>query len=99
MSVFDRFKPNKRTALVTHEATRDESYTLFPTRARSLKPREYQIDGINFLKNNKRAILADAPGLGKTFQSCEAAVLPALVTCPLTLVQQWAEFIVDQYPD
>lgn len=69
------------------------------TRAKSMVPRPYQVEGITFLRKAKRAILADAPGLGKTFQSCEAAVLPALVSCPLTLVEQWAEFIHEQYPE
>lgn len=72
-----------------------------PVRARSFQARPYQIEGINFLRtaNGGRAILADAPGLGKTFQACEAAVLPAIVTCPKSLVDQWADFIQDQYPD
>lgn len=70
-----------------------------PTRARSLVPRPYQIEGIEFLRTKKRAMLGDAPGLGKTLQAAEAAVLPAVVSCPLSLVGQWEDFLNDQYPD
>ena len=59
-----------------------------PLRARSFEPRPYQITGIEFLRKKGRAILADAPGLGKTFMSTEAAVLPVMVSCPVNLVDQ-----------
>lgn len=74
------------------------TYAPTPTRARSFRARPYQATGIEFLRSHHRSILADAPGLGKTFQACEAAELPVLVSCPLSLVEQWAEFIRDQYP-
>ena len=70
-----------------------------PVKAESMKPRPYQIQGIEFLRATKRAILADAPGLGKTFQAAEAAELPAIVSCPLALVGQWKDFIETQYPE
>jgi superfamily II DNA or RNA helicase len=65
-----------------------------------LSPRPYQIDGINFLQNAKRAMLADAPGLGKTLQAAEAACPygPILVVAPTYLCQQWYEFLTSQYP-
>lgn len=69
------------------------------TRARSLVPRRYQELGIDFLKTAKYGILADDPGLGKTLQAAEAAVLPAVITCPIELVDQWRDFLVDQYPN
>jgi superfamily II DNA or RNA helicase len=66
--------------------------------ARSFIPRAYQVQGIEFLRRQKRAILGDAPGLGKTFQATEAAELPCVISCPLPLVDQWKEFLEDQYP-
>jgi SNF2 family DNA or RNA helicase len=66
--------------------------------ARSFIPRAYQVQGIEFLRQQKRAILGDAPGLGKTFQATEAAELPCVISCPLPLVDQWKEFLEDQYP-
>ncbi len=75
-----------------------ETFTPRPVRARSMIPRPYQSQGISWLHATKRGLLADAPGLGKTLQSAEAAELPVLVTCPLELVEQWREFLEDQYP-
>lgn len=69
-----------------------------PIKAESMRPRPYQIAGIEFLRTTKRAMLTDAPGLGKTFQAAEAAELPAIVSCPLALVGQWRDFIETQYP-
>ena len=69
-----------------------------PVKAETMRPRPYQIQGIEFLREKKRAILADAPGLGKTFQATEAAELPAIVSCPLALVGQWKDFIETEYP-
>jgi superfamily II DNA or RNA helicase len=72
-----------------------------PIRARSFKPRPYQVEGINFLRNNPRAILADAPGLGKTFQAAEGVhgCNRKIVCVPLVLADQWADFLNDQYPE
>jgi superfamily II DNA or RNA helicase len=72
--------------------------TNFAVGARSFIPRAYQVQGIEFLRQQKRAILGDAPGLGKTFQATEAAELPCVISCPLPLVDQWKEFLEDQYP-
>ena len=60
--------------------------------------RPYQSQGVRFLREKKRAILGDAPGLGKTFQAIEAAELPACISAPLSLIDQWVEFITEQYP-
>jgi len=43
-------------------------------------------------------MLTDAPGLGKTLQASEAAVAPVLVACPTYLLNQWEEFLTQQYP-
>jgi SNF2 family DNA or RNA helicase len=43
-------------------------------------------------------MLYDLPGLGKTLQAAMAMTVPAIVTCPGYLVQQWADFFADQYP-
>lgn len=71
---------------------------LYASNARTFKRREYQDKDIQWLIENKRGILAHAPGLGKTFCALEAAETPILVTCPSTLTTQWADFIKDQYP-
>ena len=46
--------------------------------------RPYQIDGVRALVNSRRMLLADQPGLGKTYQSIAAVIangsLPTLVT-------------------
>lgn len=67
-----------------------------PTR---LVPRDYQVYASNWLRNKKRAMLTDKAGLGKTLEAAEAADRPALVVAPTYLVDQWAEFLSDQYPD
>jgi SWI/SNF-related matrix-associated actin-dependent regulator 1 of chromatin subfamily A len=64
-----------------------------------LIPRPYQVEGIAFLAGKKRAMLRDAPGLGKTLQASEAATKPVLVCSPSYLTDQWAEFIRNQFPD
>lgn len=69
-----------------------------PLRARTFKPRPYQSEGIEFLRNNPRSILADAPGLGKTFQAAEASEDQTVIAVPLVLADQWADFLNDQYP-
>lgn len=61
--------------------------------------RDYQIEMVNWLKDTKRALCTDHPGLGKTFTSLEATILPALICVPAHLVLQWTEFIQEQYPE
>ena len=67
--------------------------------------RHYQKDGVNWLRflesNYLCGILADEMGLGKTLQTLawlrlprvhdEAAGRPALIVCPTSLVENWAE--------
>ncbi len=67
---------------------------LFPENTRPMK---FQVDGINFLRNNNSALLGDEMGLGKTIQTIIAIRLllqkgkikNALVVCPLSLVGNW----------
>ena len=43
-------------------------------------------------------MLTDAPGLGKTLMAANAAETPALVFCPTYLVEQWYDFLQEQFP-
>lgn len=71
-----------------------------PTRAATLTLRPYQEVGVRFLKGGtQRRVLTDAPGLGKTLQAAEAAVLPCVITCPLYLTEHWVEFLRNEYPN
>lgn len=57
-----------------------------------LELRTYQEDGIRWLKQHQRGLLADEYGLGKTIQAIHAAVPPVLVACPTYLMgdDEWA---------
>lgn len=61
--------------------------------------RPYQLDGAAWLQQQKRALLADDAGLGKTIQATMAATRPVLVTCPTYAVLQWADVIESEYPN
>lgn len=61
--------------------------------------RDYQIQGVEFLRETKRAGLGDVPGLGKTAQATFAAVEPVLVVCPNYLVPQWVAWLQSQGKD
>lgn len=58
-----------------------------------LKPFPYQERGIEYGLKNKRIILGDEPGLGKTVQSIQTIVranaFPCLVICPASLKINW----------
>lgn len=61
-----------------------------------LELREYQRQGVMFLAQRDRAILADEPGLGKTAQMVTCAKvrgLKTLVICPRTLTYEWKKEI------
>ena len=60
--------------------------------------REYQRVGMDFLYSNKRAMITDAPGLGKTPQGALASVPPVLLVCPNYLVGQWAAWLAEHLP-
>jgi SWI/SNF-related matrix-associated actin-dependent regulator 1 of chromatin subfamily A len=58
-----------------------------------LKPFPYQEEGIEYGLQNKRFILGDSPGLGKTVQSIQTVVranaFPCLVIAPASLKINW----------
>lgn len=62
-------------------------------------PFPYQRDGIRFLLENGRAMLADDMGLGKTLQAIaatqwmmhEGEIERAMVVCPTSLLEQWRD--------
>jgi len=64
-------------------------------KAPALYPFPFQLDGIDFLKDRKRAVLADMQGLGKSPQAMLAAaavtgtVVNVLVCCPPALLFNW----------
>lgn len=63
--------------------------------------RPYQEAGIAWALNKKKCMIADAPGLGKTYQALEVidrvGAFPCIIFCPGHLVEQWAQFIKAQY--
>jgi SNF2 family DNA or RNA helicase len=63
-----------------------------------LELRDYQIKGRDFLKENKKVLLADSVGLGKSIQALTAAEIPVLLACPTYLMRQWKGYIKNQYP-
>ena len=50
---------------------------------------EHQVEGIKWLWLNRRGILGDDPGLGKSLQAVCASEFPALVVCPSKLKVNW----------
>lgn len=54
---------------------------------------EYQKQGVDFLRNTRRAILADYVGLGKTIQAIMAAEPPVLVVTKKSLIPHWEKEI------
>ena len=89
MRLFDLFRPFRLTPAPV---------SALPARAKTMRFRPYQLTGTHFLRTVKRGVLCDAPGLGKTFQATEATELPAIISCPVNLCDQWAEFIAAEYP-
>jgi superfamily II DNA or RNA helicase len=63
-----------------------------------LVPREYQIEGIQYLQQRKRALLCDDVGLGKTLQATLAATQPVLVACPAYLMDHWYTLLTSMFP-
>lgn len=60
-------------------------------------PRKYQKVGIEFLRSNYHALLADDMGVGKTFQAAKAlpcAFISVLVICPNTVKNQWKDELI-----
>lgn len=61
-------------------------------------PRSYQKQDIAFLRDIKKGAVWHEPGLGKTLIASDAAVLPATVSVPTYLVDQWVSWLKFQYP-
>lgn len=63
------------------------------------KPFPFQENGIAYILQNKRVIVGDQPGLGKTTQAAMAITLanafPCLVICPSSLKLNWQKEWVD----
>lgn len=94
------------TVTPTVESTVADQYDaeslIIPGLASDITPYSFQNQGIAFMANNKRVILADDMGTGKTLQSLSAvAVLdsyPLLVVCPLVVKGNWLKEIRRFYP-
>lgn len=63
-----------------------------------LTHRQYQNEGVDFLWRTKRAMLTDAPGLGKTPQAVLASEVPVIVVAPTYLTQQWGTWLREHFP-
>lgn len=50
---------------------------------------EHQVKGVEWLDKVKAGLLADEPGLGKTFQACVAADGRVVVLCPAAMRVEW----------
>ena len=67
--------------------------------------RSYQKEAVEFFQKHPRAILADEPGLGKTFPVIDAALqaspcdAPVLFVVPSYLMAQWRNAILDYNPN
>lgn len=60
-----------------------------------MEPYDFQRSGIAYAVENKRVLIGDEPGLGKTIQAIAAVqhlnVFPCLVICPSSLKINWKE--------
>lgn len=67
----------------------------------TLAPRPYQEEGIVFLEEKERALLADEPGIGKSMQALRAARGKTLVVAPAMVIDggvwddEWAKWRPD----
>jgi SWI/SNF-related matrix-associated actin-dependent regulator 1 of chromatin subfamily A len=64
---------------------------------------DHQVEGIKFLIDKKRVILADPMGIGKTLQAIvangEGSGDGALIVCPASLKINWKREILHAYPE
>lgn len=69
------------------------SSSFFSEQGSDVKLRPYQVAGARMLAEHRRALLADQPGLGKTYQALAAVAAndawPALVICPASVRTNW----------
>jgi len=61
--------------------------------------KNYQIESVAFIEKNRRVILADEQGLGKTLSAIVCIDPPAIVVCPATLKHNWLNEIARWRPD
>lgn len=63
--------------------------------------RDYQEDGVNYLREVKSGLLTDEMGLGKTVQVCAAlpANAKAIIVCPASLRKNWEKELNKWRPD
>jgi len=87
-----------RGRAIEHAARRADSLVLVPstpppTFKGELMP--YQAEGVSFMIQNERTLLADDMGLGKTVSAlaaiATAGAFPALVVAPTTVQRQWCD--------
>lgn len=68
-----------------------------------VEPLEFQMEGIQHAVDNRRVIIADQPGLGKTVQALAAAysedAFPMIVVCPANLVTNWEREVRRAYAE
>lgn len=59
----------------------------------------FQLDGVKFLKEHNKCILADQPGLGKTIQVLMSLNNKAIIVCPKSLKLNWKKEVEKWRPD
>jgi hypothetical protein len=63
------------------------------------KMKDYQIESVAFIEKNRRVILADEQGLGKTIAAIVCIDTPAIIVCPATLKYNWVAEIAMWRPE
>ncbi len=63
------------------------------------KMKNYQIESVAFIEKNRRVILADEQGLGKTIAAIVCIDTPAIIVCPATLKHNWVNEIAKWRPE
>ena len=64
---------------------------------------DFQTEGAEFALSQRRSIIADEPGLGKTYQAIAAVKaaneLPCIVVCPPAVMSHWEKAMQESFPD
>lgn len=61
--------------------------------------KNYQIESVAFIEKNRRVILGDEQGLGKSLVGITCIDPPAIVVCPATLKHNWVNEIAKWRPE